>query len=290
MTKRGLKRSNFRCERVRRPLEQFMSNEIERDFNLGGTVESALSGQYELSVTKVFKEAWDCTIKHFFSFTPSIILLTILQVAIFFIALNLQVYDVTGVFEQFAKTGSIPAGFMQALYLANFSYEVVSAPFFAGVCLMAMSHAAGLKTKTRQITSGLQFTITVIFVTLISLLLQGIANLLLPVVSLYLSLAFSNTVLLVCEKRVRPLNALLLSLRAVNRKIFQIAIIYAVLMGLFLAALMFYGVGLLFVLPFYFHVKGIIYRNMFGIRLKIVATNQQNGDDDQNNNNQVFNA
>ena len=109
-------------------------------------------------------------------------------------------------------------------------------------------------------------------------------------VSLYLSLAFSNTVLLVCEKRVRPLNALLLSLRAVNRKIFQIAIIYAVLMGLFLAALMFYGVGLLFVLPFYFHVKGIIYRNMFGIRLKIVATNQQNGDDDQNNNNQVFNA
>ena len=267
-----------------------MSNEIERDFNLGGTVESALSGQYELSVTKVFKEAWDCTIKHFFSFTPAIILLAILQVVIFFIALNMQVFDITSVFEQLAQTGTIPAGFMQALYIANFSYEVISAPFFAGVCLMAMSHAAGLKTKTRQITSGLQFTVMIIFVTLISLLLQGIANLLLPVISIYLSLAFSNAVLLVCEKHVRPLNALLLSLRAVNRKIFQIAIIYAVLMGLFLAALMFYGVGLLFVLPFYFHVKGIIYRNMFGIRLKIVTTNQHNGDDDQNNNSQVFNA
>ena len=268
-----------------------MSNEIEKDFNLGGSIETALSGKYELSVTKVFKEAWDHTIKHFFSFTPAIILLAILQVVIFFIALNMQVTDATTVFENFAKNGTLPDGFVRALYVANFSYEVVTAPFFAGVCLMAMSHSAGLKTQTRQMTSGLQFTISVIIATLVSLLLQGVANLLLPPIALYLSLAFSNAVLLICEKRVRPLNALMLSLRAVNRKLLPLAIIYLVIMGLFVAALMFYGIGLLLVLPFFFHVKGIIYRNMFGIRLKIVATNRNNDDDNgDDNQSQVFNA
>ncbi|SJL83120.1 hypothetical protein [Vibrio palustris] len=274
-----------------------MNNETEKDFNLGGSIDTALSGQYELSITKVFKEAWDCTIQHFLSFSPAIILLAILQIAIFFIALHFQVSNVTGIFENFAKNGTFPDGFMRSLYIANFSYEVVSAPFYAGVSLMAMSHAAGLSTTTKQIGSGLQYTVSVIIVTLVSLVLQGVANLLLPVISLYLSLAFTNASLLVCEKRVRPFTALWLSLRAANRKLLQLSVIYAVIMGLFLAALMFYGIGLVLVLPFFFHVKGIIYRNMFGVRLKVVATNHDDdndnsdgGESDNDKPSQVFNA
>lgn len=37
-------------------------------------------------------------------------------------------------------------------------------------------------------------------------------------------------------------------------------------------------------LPFFFHVKGIIYRNMFGIRLKIIATDQAQPDQPDSNN------
>ncbi len=35
-----------------------MNNDIEREFNLGGSVEKALSGSYELKVGDVLKEAW----------------------------------------------------------------------------------------------------------------------------------------------------------------------------------------------------------------------------------------
>lgn len=48
-----------------------MSKDIERDFNVGGTVEQALSGQYQLKVGEVLKESWDTTLKHFVSFFSS---------------------------------------------------------------------------------------------------------------------------------------------------------------------------------------------------------------------------
>ncbi|EGU35712.1 hypothetical protein ACRZ5S_05925 [Vibrio scophthalmi] len=265
-----------------------MNNDIEKDFNLGGSVERAITGQYDLKAGEVFREAWECTIKNFLSFSPAIIILMFVQLAIFYIALKLQLGDPSLLFKAMADPAAFSPDIVQALFIANFSYEVISAPIYAGICLMAMSHSAGLNTKPRHIGKGLQFTIPVILATLFSLMLQGVASMILPFVSFYLSLAFSNSILLICEKKIPPMQSLLLSLRAVNKKIFVLAGIYIMLMLMFIAGAMFYGLGLIFVLPFFFHVKGILYRNMFGIKLRIVATDRPKDDDD--NNPQVFNA
>ncbi|MCG3721360.1 hypothetical protein EXA23_00450 [Vibrio cincinnatiensis] len=267
-----------------------MSNNLEKDFNLGGTVDQALSGQYQLKMGEVLREAWDCTLKHFLSFSPAIVMLIIIQVVIFFIALKLMIGDPSMILTALTQADTFPQEVVQGILIANFSYEVVSAPIYAGVSLMAMSHAAGLKTKTSQITKGLQFTIPVIMATLLSLLLQGIAGMIFPLLSMYFSLAFSSAILLICEKRVPPIQSLWISLRAVNKKLLPLAGIYALLMLMFVAAVLFYGIGLIFVLPFFFHVKGIIYRNMFGIRLKIIATHRPDNKDDNDSNSQVFNA
>lgn len=53
-------------------------------------------------------------------------------------------------------------------------------------------------------------------------------------------------------------------------------------MLMFIVAAMMYGIGLIFVLPFFFHVKGILYREMFGIKLKVIASDRPNNDDDHN--------
>ncbi|MEZ8823795.1 hypothetical protein AB4259_16605 [Vibrio amylolyticus] len=274
-----------------------MNNDIEKDFNLGGSVEKALSGDYELKVGEVLREAGSMTLKHFLSFSPAVMILLIAQLAIFYIALKLQLGDPSVILDIFNNPDSFNESMVQAIFVANFSYEVVSAPIYAGICLMAMSHTAGLNTKLRHIGKGLQFTVPVIITTLASLILQGVAGAFLPLVSLYLSLAFSNSILLICEKRLSPFQALWLSLRGVNKKIFSIAVIYIVVTMLFVAAAVFYGVGLIFVLPFFFHVKGIIYRNMFGIRLKVVASDTSGSDDDNppsnddhDKNSKVFNA
>ena len=265
-----------------------MNNDFENDFNLGGSVERALSGNYELKAGAVFNEAWRATIQHFLSFSPAIIVLLFVQLGIFYIALKLQLGDLSVILDAFENPESFTNDIVSSIYVANFSYEVISAPIYAGISLMAMSHVAGLKTKLRHVGKGLQFTIPVILATLMSLMLQGVVGMIFPLLSLYLSLAFSHSILLLCEKRVPPMQALLLSLRAINKKIFVVAGLYLGVMLMFIIAAMFYGIGLIFVLPFFFHLKGILYREMFGIKLKIVTT--QKNDNDHDGNSQVFDA
>ncbi|EOX4462244.1 hypothetical protein [Vibrio alginolyticus] len=265
-----------------------MNDDFEKDFNLGGSVERALSGNYELKAGAVFNEAWRATIQHFLSFSPAIIVLLFVQLGIFYIALKLQLGDLTVILDAFENPESFTNDIVSSIYVANFSYEVISAPIYAGISLMAMGHIAGLKTKLRHVGKGLQFTIPVILATLMSLMLQGVVGMIFPLLSLYLSLAFSHSILLICEKRVPPMQALLLSLRAINKKIFVVAGLYLGVMLMFIIAAMFYGIGLIFVLPFFFHLKGILYREMFGIKLKIVTT--QKNDNDHDGNSQVFDA
>ncbi|ELB2827796.1 hypothetical protein WKW23_07085 [Vibrio alginolyticus] len=265
-----------------------MNDDFEKDFNLGGSVERALSGNYELKAGAVFNEAWRATIQHFLSFSPAIIVLLFVQLGIFYIALKLQLGDLSVILDAFENPESFTNDIVSSIYVANFSYEVISAPIYAGISLMAMSHVAGLKTKLRHVGKGLQFTIPVILATLMSLMLQGVVGMIFPLLSLYLSLAFSHSILLICEKRVPPMQALLLSLRAINKKIFVVAGLYLGVMLMFIVAAMFYGIGLIFVLPFFFHLKGILYREMFGIKLKIVTT--QKNDNDHDGNSQVFDA
>ncbi|PMH46524.1 hypothetical protein BCU68_00285 [Vibrio sp. 10N.286.49.B3] len=274
-----------------------MDNQSKKEFNLGGSVERALTGQYELNTGSVLKEAWQKTIHHFLSFSPAIVGLLFIQLAIFYIALKLQLGDPSVILHIFTEPESFTQDIVQAIFMANFSYEVISAPFFAGVSLMAMSHAAGIGTKLQDITKGLQFTVPVILATLFSLILQGISGMVLPFISMYLTLAFSHSILLICEKRITPMRSLLLSLRAVNKKIFTVAGIYAAVMMMFVVAAMFYGIGLIFVLPFFFHVKGILYREMFGIRLATVPNDSSSNDDSDvheddsdNSDPKVFNA
>ncbi|EPQ8266663.1 hypothetical protein ACUWN6_003845 [Vibrio alginolyticus] len=265
-----------------------MNDDFEKDFHLGGSVERALSGNYELKAGAVFNEAWRATIQHFLSFSPAIIVLLFVQLGIFYIALKLQLGDLSVILDAFENPESFTNDIVSSIYVANFSYEVISAPIYAGISLMAMSHVAGLKTKLRHVGKGLQFTIPVILATLMSLMLQGVVGMIFPLLSLYLSLAFSHSILLICEKRVPPMQALLLSLRAINKKIFVVAGLYLGVMLMFIIAAMFYGIGLIFVLPFFFHLKGILYREMFGIKLKIVTT--QKSDNDHDGNSQVFDA
>ncbi|MCG9544826.1 MULTISPECIES: hypothetical protein [Vibrio] len=271
-----------------------MNNDIEKDFNLGGSINRALSGDYELKATAVFQEAWKHTISHFLSFSPAIVALMFVQLAIFYIALKLQLGDPAVILDAVIDPEAFTPQIVESIFIANFSYEVISAPIYAGICLMAMSHAAGLQTKVRHIGKGLQFTVPVILVTLFSLMLQGIAGMILPFLSIYFSLAFSHSILLICDKKVPPMQSLLLSLRAVNKKIFTVASIYLLVMLMFIVAAMMYGIGLIFVLPFFFHVKGILYREMFGIKLKVIASEHPKSDDDNNDDNnknpQVFDA
>ncbi len=63
----------------------------------------------------------------------------------FYFAFKLHIGDLSVILSVFQDGGALLEGRVQAMFVANFSYEVISAPIYAGISLMAMSHAAGLK-------------------------------------------------------------------------------------------------------------------------------------------------
>ncbi|WP_375322432.1 hypothetical protein [Aliivibrio logei] len=269
----------------------------EKTFILGGSIEKAMTGQVELSPVSVLQEAWKNTITHFFTFSPAILLLTFSYMAVFFIALQVQLGDPAILFKAFLGETELTTNISYAAFVAGLSAQVIVSPLTAGASLMGMSHAAGLKCRSSYIFKGMASAGMIALVTILSEVLQGLVNIYLPMVALYLSMAFSFAILLVCEKKVPPLKALLYSFRATNRKLASMLLIHVVIMIALVFGIALYGVGLIVVMPFIFNVKGILYRNMFGITLKVMVKNDEDGSNNDDNHtpnqdvkNNIFNA
>lgn len=252
-----------------------MQNKSKQEFQVGGSVDTALSGQYQLSPVKIIGEAWRLTLKNFFSFTPSILILLLIIGVFFYIALTLQLGDVANIISIIQSGDSdqiLPV--MQAFIIANISYEVICAPIYAGICLMGMSHAVGIKTKPSQILRGLQFTLPIISMTILSMVIQGITGMVLSLLSLYVSIVLSQANLLICEKRMSVIQSIIMSFKAINKKLFPVVAIYFFIISLLIASIVFSGIGLILTLPWFFHIKGILYRDMFGVRLQVESMSQ----------------
>ena len=267
----------------------------EKTFILGGSLEKAMSGQVELSPVSVLQEAWKNTVTHFFTFSPAILLLTSSYMAVFFIALQVQLGDPAILFQAFLGETELTTNIAYAAFVASLSAQVIVSPLTAGASLMGMSHAAGLKCRTSYIFKGIASAGMVALVTILSEVLQGLVNIYLPMVALYLSMAFGFAILLVCEKKAPPLKALWFSFKATNKKLTSMLLIHVVIMLALVLGIALYGVGLIIVMPFIFNVKGILYRNMFGITLKVMVKDDEDSDDHSNRNqqdvkNDVFNA
>lgn len=252
-------------------------------------IERALYGRYDLKVLPTLQQAFRLTIKHFGHFLPANVLLVCIQLGVFFVAIRLQGIDLLHLFDGLMAHNpelNDPNAF-EGIFVANMSYEIISAPLSVGLTLMAIKHALGEKTRTFQLLDGLAYSLPIILITLMVIALQTALSTLFFLLSPYIGLVFSSAALLVCDKRIPPLKAMMISFKAMNRKLLPLVLLYSVATLLFLAALVFYGIGLIFVVPFFFHLKAVIYQQMFASERipPHQAPDQQNPHSTKKNNN-----
>ena len=92
-------------------------------------------------------------------------------------------------------------------------------------------------------------------------------------VSMALLLLFSVSMLftipLILERRLSPVRAMWTSFRLFLRGWPQLLLLYAVLAALFVLAMLPLGLGLIWMIPFYLIVNGIVYRDVCGVRVRI---------------------
>ncbi|KXI22647.1 hypothetical protein [Photobacterium sanguinicancri] len=272
-----------------------MSDKLKKNFHLGGSIDKALKGEADLQAVSVLQEAWKITARHFLTFLPAIIGLFLAQIALLMLGLQVQLGSPAVFFDTFTNGQEMTAEIIQAGYMSNFWADVLSAPLYVGVSLMALNHAVGLPSKPSHLVKGFPFALVSIITMLLTSSIQGIGSTLFPLIGLFMSMAFGMAIILVCEKRTTPLKAIQYSLMATVRKLMPITAIYLVVMIMFMISFATAGLGLLWTIPFFFNVKGIIYRNLFGITLQVtsVAKKDDANDDEStppSTKGDVFNA
>jgi len=241
---------------------------------IGGSIEQSLQGQYSIDVPSVLKEAWQLTLRSRISINLGLLFTLVLGIVVSFMVSNTM-----GGIEEVIKDP-------QATTLLNIVVTMVIYPFLVGVEMMGIFHAVGIKTKSNLIFSFLRRGSWVAICALLTsiLVMLGMQLFLLP--GIYMAVALSLALPLVVEKRLSPIKAIIISVQATRFQWFKLFTIYTLLIvALFLSIIpmvilaesslsivgvMFFIFALTFIAPLFYNVKGILYREIFGMQIHAV--------------------
>jgi len=239
--------------------------------NVGGNIDDALQGHYSIDIKAVLQEAWNITLQGRMPIIIGTLICTVLSLLVVFIA------------SQYLGGVENALADMQAQYIINILVTLVVSPFIAGLEMMGVFHAVGLKTQPKVIFSFLNKGAIIAICALLSSTLTSLGFNLLLLPGIFLLVTLSLTIPLIVEKNMMPLKAIVLSVKAVRFQFFKLLAIYGILtMALLMATfplLMLYKSGfeilgaafLLFALsylaPLFYNTKGVLYREIFGVRL-----------------------
>jgi hypothetical protein len=242
---------------------------------IGGNIESALKGDYEIDVKAILTEAWQQTLKSRVS----------MNVGLFFSLLLGMLVSLIGS----SYLGGIEAVLAdpQASMLLNVVVTIAVWPFIGGVEMMGVLHAVGMKTNIKMTFSFLQRASWVVLCALLTSVLISLGFQLLIFPGIFLAITLSLTIPLVIEKKMTPMKAVILSLQTLRFKFLSLFYIYFILffslIVLFIPLMLLLEtslaplgiiillIGISFLAPLFYNVKGILYREIFGISL---ATNE----------------
>lgn len=240
---------------------------------IGGSVEKAEQGEYNIDVKSVLNEAWSLTVKSRLSINVGLIFTLCVGVIVTLIA------------SQFL--GGIEAVFQdqQASGILNVLVTLLVYPFLVGVEMMGVFHAVGVKTSPKLVLSFLKRGSWVAICALLSSTLVTLGFTLFYVPGIYIAIALSLVLPLVAEKRMSPFQAITLSLKATRFQWFKLCGIYSLLFFSLVAACLpiailaksdfsliggvFTIFALTYLAPLFYNVKGILYREIFGMQLSI---------------------
>lgn len=242
--------------------------------SIGGSVDKATRGEYSIDVKGVLFEAWQQTLKSRLPINLALFIVLVLGMLVSFVVSDFF-GGIEAVIEQAKEQES------QALQVINAVVTIVVWPFIAGIEMMGVYHAINKPTKTNMILAFLNRGSWVALTALLTSVLISIGLQLFVIPGVLLAALLSLTILLVVEKKFTPMQAIILSIKALRFKILHLLLIYFILLMALISlllpvslllssslapiAIMVFLYGLSYVVPWYYNVKGILYREIFGV-------------------------
>jgi|TARA_R100000687_G_scaffold83425_2_gene86073 hypothetical protein len=223
--------------------------------NLGGNVDKSLRGETPLDLNACVKEGWQLSKQHFYS---------TLQGGLFTLGIILAMLMLIG---RFVSIDDLQNPSVSLSYGLNLLFTLVTTPLITALMMMGIGHSVGVNVPFLSLVKRLATSALLI---LSALMLGALANLglalyILP--GLYLAMSTGFALVLLVEKKYRPSQAILVSMRVFNRYWGPLSQFYIVSFILFVGGLFTFGIALIWIVPWYLHTKGVLYRTLFGVEV-----------------------
>ncbi len=240
--------------------------------NLGGDLEHSLRQGYRLDMKALFKEAWTLTLRGGFG-----LFFAILAVGSIWLLGN----------QLLLSLWSDAAG-MQILLLQGLLLAALLSPLTAALDMLGVQRSVGIRVRAVMIFDYLRHFVPLATASLLINLMSGVLGPLLSktpapdifimLPSILIGIAMLFTVPLILERGLTPVQAIWTSMRLFAKAWPQLLLIHALLMALMMLAMLPLGLGLILMAPYYFILKGIIYREVCGVRVQVDDAGQRPAD------------
>ena len=263
---------------------------------VGGSIERAVKGEYSLNLAAIFKEAWQKTLDGRNSINIALLMTYVIGGGVAF-AVGEYFGGLVNLLSQISITHqelNISDDVAQKLQLIFSVVGIIQCPLFAGVDMLGVLHSVGIKTKGSMIFGFFKRSSWVILCSILgSILIQLGMIFILP--GIFLAVSLTLVMPLVLDKKLSPMRAIIVCVQATRFQWFKIAGLYLYLSLLLVASCLPYFllagsgaaiVGLVlfifafsYIAPLFINIKGVLYREIFGVQLQSKASGHSSSDD-----------
>ncbi|MGJ8692355.1 MAG: hypothetical protein ACSHW0_07725 [Thalassotalea sp.] len=247
----------------------------ETIFKVGGDLESALKGEYQLAPKAILKEAWLHT-----QASRKVLNLALLTTLLIGLLITLFVSQFFGGIEVTYQN-------QEAQLLINIVITICLAPLIASLEMMGVLGSVGLKTDAKFLFSSIKKLSALALCSLLTMFIVSLGIQLLVLPGLYLLVALSLTLPLIVSKGLSPIKAIVVSIQATRFQWLKIFIVYFALFIVLLITIIplvlllnssaaivgviFFLFVMSYLAPMFYYTKGILYREIFGLELAKLA-------------------
>lgn len=135
----------------------------------------------------------------------------------------------------------------------------------AGIMLIGVRHVLEQRVSWKMVFAGFSRTLSITIAMIVQTILILIGFMLLVVPGIYLSIGYALTLPLILNKGMGPWEALEASRKAIHKKWWKVFGLYLVMILLYAVSIIPLGIGLIWTVPMFFVLIGVLYVQLFGV-------------------------
>lgn len=228
-----------------------------------GSIEKAVSGDYEFSIGATISEAWDKTRGAKWTIHLAFIFVFLVMMGLM-VVLGLLSALLMGETQD-------PSGNVALSLIFQLGLNLIMLPMMAGVMILGIKRSVDAPIKSGSVFAYFSKMIPLFLTMILMYIMIIIGFLLLILPGIYLSVAYYMAMPLVVEKGMSPWQALETSRKAITRRWFSVFFFFIILSIIMFISAIPLGIGLIWTMPLMIIAFGVLYRNMFGVEAETIA-------------------